>query len=298
MRVRSIAVAATGACLVLSLVGAPASAASFKEETPYSQSAFAAAQKAGGPILVHVTAPCVLDLHGAKADRRPGCMPSPAFSNYKIFNVDFDTEKPLLRKLGVRMQSTLIVYKGRQGGGPLQRRHRSRRDQGAAPEGGVGVADLRPGIPGGRPLDLFALRDAAAASGAWGRRLGAPLGSGGARRRPGDLLRGDRPLRRHRRFRDRAGRRRLPQGRRRDPRPLRHPADGAGGTGAARDGGRTCSELDGAALRRLLDHRPRRPVRRRPAARRGVEAPVSGRRSAPPPCWPRRARTCRASPSP
>ena len=111
MRVRSIAVAATGACLVLSLVGAPASAASFKEETPYSQSAFAAAQKAGDPILVHVTAPWCSTCTAQKpiVDRLHA---EPAFSNYKIFNVDFDTQKPLLRKLGVRMQSTLIVYKG------------------------------------------------------------------------------------------------------------------------------------------------------------------------------------------
>lgn len=111
MRVRSIVVAAAGACLVLSLAGAPASAATFKEETPYSQSAFAAAQKANQPILVHVTAPWCSTCTAQKpiVDRLHA---EPAFSNYKVFNVDFDTQKPLLRKLGVRMQSTLIVYKG------------------------------------------------------------------------------------------------------------------------------------------------------------------------------------------
>ena len=36
----------------------------------------------------------------------------PRFKNLKIFNVDFDSQKALLRKLDVRMQSTLIVYKG------------------------------------------------------------------------------------------------------------------------------------------------------------------------------------------
>jgi thioredoxin 1 len=30
----------------------------------------------------------------------------------KVFDVDFDTSKPLLRQLGVQMQSTLIVYHG------------------------------------------------------------------------------------------------------------------------------------------------------------------------------------------
>ena len=29
-----------------------------------------------------------------------------------MFNVDFDTSKPLLRTLGVQMQSTMIVYHG------------------------------------------------------------------------------------------------------------------------------------------------------------------------------------------
>jgi thioredoxin 1 len=29
-----------------------------------------------------------------------------------VFDVDFDTSKPLLRQLGVQMQSTLIVYHG------------------------------------------------------------------------------------------------------------------------------------------------------------------------------------------
>ena len=93
------------------LAGAPASAATFKEETPISQSAFSAAQKAGDPILVHVTAPWCSTCSAQKpiVDRLHA---ESQFKNMKIFNVDFDTQKPLLHKLGVRMQSTLIVYKG------------------------------------------------------------------------------------------------------------------------------------------------------------------------------------------
>jgi thiol-disulfide isomerase/thioredoxin len=37
---------------------------------------------------------------------------TPEFANLKVFDVDFDTSKLLLRQLGVQMQSTLIVYHG------------------------------------------------------------------------------------------------------------------------------------------------------------------------------------------
>ncbi len=102
---------AAAASLVLALSGLPTMAASFGEETPYSQSAFDAAQKAGDAILVHVTAPWCSTCTAQKpiVDRLHA---EPQFKNLKIFNVDFDSQKPLLRKLNVRMQSTLIVYKG------------------------------------------------------------------------------------------------------------------------------------------------------------------------------------------
>ena len=101
----------SAAFLVLALAGAPATASTFKEEAPFTQSAFAAAQKAGDPILAHVTAPWCSTCTAQKpiVDRLHA---EAQFKNMKIFNVDFDTQKPLLRKLGVRMQSTLIVYKG------------------------------------------------------------------------------------------------------------------------------------------------------------------------------------------
>ena len=37
---------------------------------------------------------------------------TPEFAHLQVFDVDFDTSKPLLRQLGVQMQSTLIVYHG------------------------------------------------------------------------------------------------------------------------------------------------------------------------------------------
>ena len=78
---------------------------------PYQQAAFDAAQKTGEPILIFVEAswcpvcakerPILQQLYG-----------TPEFASLKVFDVDFDTSKPLLRQLGVQMQSTLIIYHG------------------------------------------------------------------------------------------------------------------------------------------------------------------------------------------
>ena len=78
---------------------------------PYQQTDFDAAQKSNEPILIFVEAswcpvcakerPILQQLYG-----------TPEFAKLKVFDVDFDTSKPLLRQLGVQMQSTLIVYHG------------------------------------------------------------------------------------------------------------------------------------------------------------------------------------------
>jgi hypothetical protein len=44
----------------------------------------------------------------------------PEFKSLEVFNVDFDTSKPLLHRLGVQMQSTLIVYHGTKETGRLE----------------------------------------------------------------------------------------------------------------------------------------------------------------------------------
>ena len=78
---------------------------------PYQQAGFDAAQKSDEPVVIFVEAswcptcakerPILQQLYG-----------TPEFANLKVFDVDFDTSKPLLRQLGVQMQSTLIVYHG------------------------------------------------------------------------------------------------------------------------------------------------------------------------------------------
>jgi thioredoxin len=101
-------------------VGAAALAAAFAfsplaaamQPTAYNQQAFAAAQAAGKPILLHITAPWCPTCKAQKPilSKLEG---EPKFKNLVVMNIDFDTSKPLLRKLHVAMQSTLIVYKGK-----------------------------------------------------------------------------------------------------------------------------------------------------------------------------------------
>ena len=78
---------------------------------PFSMDAFKAAQAAGSPILVEI-----------HADWCPTCkaqnpildkLTSAAkFKDLKVFVVDFDAMKPVVKEFGAQMQSTLIVFKG------------------------------------------------------------------------------------------------------------------------------------------------------------------------------------------
>jgi thioredoxin 1 len=101
-----IGVLALGAALSLSPL------ASAMSPAIYSPQAFTAAQAAGKPILLHITAPWCPT---CKAQRPilSKLEATPKFKNLVVLDIDFDTSKPLLRKLHVAQQSTLIVYKGK-----------------------------------------------------------------------------------------------------------------------------------------------------------------------------------------
>ena len=77
----------------------------------YDQKAFAAAQAAGKPILLHITAPWCPTCK-AQTPILSKLEGTPKFKNLVVLNIDFDTSKDLLRKLRVAQQSTLIVFKG------------------------------------------------------------------------------------------------------------------------------------------------------------------------------------------
>jgi thioredoxin-like negative regulator of GroEL len=82
-----------------------------QDEQPFSARAFAAAQKAGQPILVEIHAdwcptckaqkPILSELTGQQK-----------FSHMVVLRVDFDRQKDVVKQLGAQLQSTLIVYKG------------------------------------------------------------------------------------------------------------------------------------------------------------------------------------------
>lgn len=96
------------AALLMAFVAMPSFATTVQ---PYTPAAFAAAQRDGKPILVHVTAPWCPTC----AKQRPILAElerDPKFKDLDVFDVDFDTQKSVLHAMGVQMQSTLIAFHG------------------------------------------------------------------------------------------------------------------------------------------------------------------------------------------
>lgn len=88
--------------------GVPALAATV---SPFTEQAFTASQGEGKPILVHITAtwcPTCAKQHPILAQLEN----DPAFKSLVVYNVDFDTQKDVVRTMGAQMQSTLIAFHG------------------------------------------------------------------------------------------------------------------------------------------------------------------------------------------
>jgi len=94
--------------VVAALALAPAFAA---QRADYTPAAFAAAQKAGKPILVEVHATWCPTCK-AQTPILSKLESEPRFAGLAVFHVDFDKQKDALRKFNAQMQSTLIVFKG------------------------------------------------------------------------------------------------------------------------------------------------------------------------------------------
>ena len=102
---RSVVFAALAASGVLT---APAFAT---ETRAYDPEAFAAAQKAGRPVFVAIHASWCPTCKAQKPILSE-LMAEPKFKNLVYFVVDFDGQKDAVSFFGVRMQSTLIAFKG------------------------------------------------------------------------------------------------------------------------------------------------------------------------------------------
>lgn len=101
------------ASIAVSAVLASASMAVAMDKKPFDQKAFEAAQASGKPILVEVTAPWCPTCK-AQAPTLSKIREDAKFKELVSFNIDFDSQKDLLKKFGVQKQSTLIVFKGKQ----------------------------------------------------------------------------------------------------------------------------------------------------------------------------------------
>jgi len=78
----------------------------------FDEKAFAAAQAAGQPILVEVHASwCPVCKRQRPILAKLGT--EPRFKRMVSFEIDFDSQKDLVRRFNVHKQSTLIVFKGR-----------------------------------------------------------------------------------------------------------------------------------------------------------------------------------------
>jgi thiol-disulfide isomerase/thioredoxin len=99
--------------VVLVIVGAFSFAVTPRAATvaEFTQNAFAAAQHQGKPIIVHITASWCPTC----AAQRPilaRLESQPEFRDLLVFNVDFDTQKDVVREMHARMQSTIVAFRG------------------------------------------------------------------------------------------------------------------------------------------------------------------------------------------
>ncbi|MFM2121457.1 MAG: hypothetical protein RL722_2925 [Pseudomonadota bacterium] len=91
------------------LIGAASLAQAF-EVKPYSADALARAEKAGQPVALHFHADWCPTCRAQ--DKTLQSMKDEKGLDLTILTVNYDTEKDLKKRFGIRMQSTLVVLKG------------------------------------------------------------------------------------------------------------------------------------------------------------------------------------------
>ena len=81
------------------------------EIKPFSQVGFDALTASGKPVVLDISATWCPT---CKAQRPiiGSLMQQPAYKDVTLMTLDFDTDKPILKKFKVSMQSTLVAFKG------------------------------------------------------------------------------------------------------------------------------------------------------------------------------------------
>ncbi|MBU6445666.1 MAG: thioredoxin family protein [Alphaproteobacteria bacterium] len=89
-----------------------AGAASAADRYPFTEARLAQAEASGRPVLVDIAASwCPVCQVQKKIIT--GDLMKPAFANFVVLDVDFDTQKPVVRQFHATMQSTLIFIRGK-----------------------------------------------------------------------------------------------------------------------------------------------------------------------------------------
>lgn len=94
-----------GLCAVFSLALAG-------QTLPYNQQTFDQLTAQGKPVVLDITATWCPTCKAQKPIVE-NLMEQPAFDDVTLMQIDFDSQKPLLRKYRVTMQSTLVAFKGK-----------------------------------------------------------------------------------------------------------------------------------------------------------------------------------------
>ena len=78
---------------------------------PFDRKAFEASVAAGGPVIVHVSAPWC-PICRAQHPILDRLRDQPRFSGFELYEISFDSDKASLRVVNAQLQSTIIVYGG------------------------------------------------------------------------------------------------------------------------------------------------------------------------------------------
>jgi thiol-disulfide isomerase/thioredoxin len=100
----------TKSALLLAL-SAMASLALAGDIKPFNQKDFDQLTSAGKPVVLDISATWCPTCKAQKPIL-DGLMQQPAYQDVTLMTIDFDTNKPTLKKYKVTMQSTLVAFKG------------------------------------------------------------------------------------------------------------------------------------------------------------------------------------------